>query len=622
MTLEASGNMFITGNIYALSCWSHTELKWIMVHNWTGDNLGARISFFNNTRLSTNGSDCFTDKIRLNQTTGSLIGQEVKELRIYNGTVEPNLTSTSFALTAKNLYDNTLLNNISVIISNSSFNFNTSTQNGTILLLNTSFKFSELYNIKFLVNESGGYFNNTIFDINITKGESFEGTLFQSVLVIQAIDGLNNQLIADFTAVTNQSSDLGINNQALILIKAGAFQLNVTASGFDKATTNVSIRALENNTINVTMGSIFNFKLIRELTNTPFEFNLTNSTVVNVFCPNGTTIVLTFNTSNNISQIINCKFTLMQAVVDYGPLGSYFRTLIPPFSQKNISWFLIDLVRGDTAIQKIIQLLDLTGEFADSILTVERPIGGITEKIIEQKFDISNQVNLFLLKDALYTLSIENAQQDIILGNLIPTEAGTQTITLPKIDFVPQETTLGDNVSWAYTFNITSHILRLQYDDKTERTTLVRFTVFNATDTNNLHQLFTGQSQNNASVIITFNQAFANTTYATELFVEHLDFTNFTEKKMFYQFKGSGAIDLLGWTPTEQTSIKNWIAWIFIFGWGMLFSRRYTGIGMTTMIIFLWIFRKWNWIDVPDIIFGFVALLAVVGWIVDAMRRN
>ncbi|KKL09611.1 hypothetical protein LCGC14_2564150, partial [marine sediment metagenome] len=206
-------------------------------------------------------------------------------------------------------------------------------------------------------------------------------------------------------------------------------------------------------------------------------------------------------------------------------------------------------------------------------------------------------------------------------GNLIPTEAGEQTITLPKIDFVPQETILGDNVSWSYTFNITSNILRMQYNDKTNRTTLVRFTVFNDT-TNGLQQLFTAQSENNASVTITFNQAFANTTYITELFVKHTDFTNFTEKKMFYQFKGSGAIDLLGWTPTEQTSIKKWIAWIFLAVLGMLFSRRYMGIGMTSLIIFLWLFRQWNWIEVPNLIFGFVTLLVVVGWLVDAMRRN
>ena len=532
----------------------------------------------------------------------------------------PITGQTAFTVTAKDIYDNTALTNISIRVFNSSFSVNTSTVNGTIILLNISFKFKEFYNIEFSSNDTGGYFNNSVLNVNITEEGSLQGTLFQSVLRLIALDGLTNETISSFTAETNLSSNSTTTGQIFILIKNGTFQLNITAAGFDKLITNFTIGTLENNSLNVTMGSIFNFQLIREETDTPFDFNATNGTTLNIFCPNQT-IVLTFNISNNISQIINCQFTLMQVVVDYGILGSYFRTLIPPFSQKNISWYLIDLVNGDTAIQRIIKLLDLTGEFADSTLTVERSIGNSIEKMIEQKFDISSQVNLFLVKDALYSISIENSNEDIVLGNLIPTEAGEQTITLPKIDFVPQETILGDNVSWSYTFNITSNILRMQYNDKTNRTTLVRFTVFNDT-TNGLQQLFTAQSENNASVTITFNQAFANTTYITELFVKHTDFTNFTEKKMFYQFKGSGAIDLLGWTPTEQTSIKKWIAWIFLAVLGMLFSRRYMGIGMIVVIIFLWIFRKWNWIEVPDLIFGFVALMAVVGWIVDAMRKN
>ncbi|KKM23172.1 hypothetical protein LCGC14_1617860, partial [marine sediment metagenome] len=517
-------------------------------------------------------------------------------------------------------YDSISLNNISVRIFNSSFSINTSTTNGTILIQNTSFNFDKLYNIEFRVNDSGGYFNKSVSNQNITTGNSLQGLLFQSVLTLTALNGLNNQSIQSFTAATNQSLDTTTNGQILIPIKDGFWQLNVSATGFDKLITSFNIDPLQNISLNVSMGSIFNFNLIREETNTPFDFASTNTTQLNVFCPDKT-IQINFNTTNNISQIINCQFTLMQIVVDYGVLGSYFRTLKPEFSDKNITFYLIDLIKGDIAVQRVIQLLDLTGEFADSILTVQRSIGNRARDIIEQEFDISNQVNLFLVKDTLYSISIENSQQEIILGNLIPTEAGTQTITLPKIDFVPQETILGDNVSWSYTFNTTLSILRMQYQDKTNRTTLVRFTVFNDTGPS-LKQLFQAQSQNNASVTITFNQALDNTTYVTELFVQHQDLGSFTDKKIFYNFKSSGGINLEGWSGVEQTNFKHWFAWIFLAAWGMLFTRRYTGIGMTTMIIFLWIFRTWAWIEVSDIVFGFVALLAVVGWMVDAMRRN
>ena len=546
-------------------------------------------------------------------------------LKLVRTEVTPPSPFKTFTLTAKDLYDETALKNITVTITNvsSDFSFNASTVNGTIHLDNSSIPaFDGLYQLDIQVNDTTkGYFNRTFLDVNITDGNSMAAGVFQSVISLTIVDGLNNQTINEFTAATNLSTNSTTNGLLLLLITEGVFNLSITADGFDTLLSNFSIEALQNNTINLSMGSIFAFNLIRESTNEVFDFNGTNLTTLNIFCPNQT-IQLFFNTSSNITRIINCQFTLMQMVVDYGPLGSYFRTLIPPFSQKNITWYLIDVIAGDTAIQRVITLLDLTGEFANSILTVQRSIAGTVRTMIEQRFDISNQVNLFLVKDSLYSISIDNGVQDIVLGNLIPTEAGTQTITLPKIDFVPQETILGENISWSYNFNITANILRLQYEDITNRTTLVRFTVFNDTGETGLSQLFVAESDNNSSVTMTFNQAFANNTYVTELFVKHLDLGNFTDKNIFYQFKGSGVIDLIGWTPIEQTNIKKWGAWIFLGAWGLLFTRRYMGIGMTSLIIFLWLFRQWNWIEVPNLIFGFVTLLVVVGWLVDAMRRN
>ena len=529
---------------------------------------------------------------------------------------------SNFDLTAIDLADSTSLTNITARIFNSSFSINRSTVNGTIILVNTSFRFGKLYDIIFSVNDSGGYFNSTNISINITEGGSIEGSLFQSVISLGAVDGLNNLTINSFSALTNltslQSTSTG---NILILTKAGTYQLNVTADGFDKSITSFTVVALQNLSLNVSLGSIFNFNLIREETNTVFDFNSTNRTKLNIFCPNQT-IQIIFNVSSNFSQIINCQFTLMQIVVDYGDLGSYFRTLIPSFTQKNITWYLIDLIAGDTAVQKIIQLLDLTGEFADSTMRIKRSVGGTIRTIIEQQFDISNQVNLFLVKDALYTISIENDAEEIILGNLIPTEAGTQTITLPKIDFVPGETTLGGNISWDYTFNTSQSLLRMQYVDQTNKTTLVRWTIVNdATQS----QVFLAESNQNSTVTMTFNQAFGNTSYLSELLIIHPDLSNITDKKVFYEFAAGGeasALNLEGWTLAEQKDIKKWTAFIFLALWGLLFSKLHAGIGMTTMVIWLWLFRTWGWVDVDGKIFAFVAFMAVIGWVVESMRKN
>lgn len=526
---------------------------------------------------------------------------------------DPNIT-----LKAEDLADSTTISNFSVIIDGQGELFDQTTGNGTILIVNVTENL--LYNVTFTSNQSGGYFNRT-FELNFTQ-QTFTAELFQSVLKVQALDTINdNSTILEFNTTTNLTVIGTKTGELLILIKKGTFQLNVSAVGFETVVTNFSIIALANDSLNVSMGSIFTFFLIREETNVPFDFNGTNETKVIVFCPNQT-IEIFFNTSSNVSQIINCNFNLMQIVVDYGVLGSYFRTLIPNFADKNITWYLIDLNAGDTAIQKILELLDLTGDFSNSILTAKRAVGGVIRTIIEQRFDISNQVNLFLVKDGLYTISINNLKQDIVLGNLIPTEAGTQTITLPKLDFSPGDVIIGENVTFAYTFNSSQGIIRMQYVDQVNKTISVTFTVFNGS--NPSQQLFIGQSQGNATVTITFNQVVPNETYITELFVLHSDITNFTDKKVFYDLVAgaAGAIDLVGWTANEQVIIKKWTAFIWIGLWGLLFSKIHAGIGIGSLIFWVWIFKVFNWIQVNNLIFGLLTIMAATAWIAELIRRE
>ena len=510
-------------------------------------------------------------------------------------------------------YDSISINNFTITIFNSTDTFVNSTTTGSIFYDNLT---NGLYNINITkINDSGGYFNQSFKNINVSS--AFEATAFQSVVRIRAFDGFNNATILDFSAVTNLSSDSTSNGLILILIKGGKFSLNITAFGFDELVTNFSMNALENVSLNITMGSIFIFNLIRESTGEVFDFNATNQTTLDIFCPNQT-IRIFFNVSSNASQIITCRFDLMQMTVDYGALGSYFRTLIPPLSQKNITWYLLDVKKGDIAIQRIIRLLDLTREFTNAKLSVTRAVAGVVRTIIEQRFDISNNVNLFLIQNGLYSISIDNGVSVTILGNLIPTEAGTQTITLPKIDFVPQETILGDNVSWSYSLDLTTNVLRMQYLDKVEKTTFVKFTVFNETNA----ELFSGEATDTSEVTITFNQAFSNRTYSTELFFIHPDLSNHTDKKVFYGMGDTPALDLPGWSSQEQKDIKKWVAYIFLIVWVLIFSSVHSGLAIATMTIWLWMFRLWQWVEVSGIIFGFLILIGVVAWIVEAMRKN
>lgn len=528
------------------------------------------------------------------------------------------VAATEFTVSAKDQYDSSALSNITVIITNSTFTSTNGTDSGSIDFEDIN---AGIYNITVLSNQSGGYFNKTYIDYDIATGD-LAVTLFQAELRVIARDGFTLGTIPTFDSNINTSSDSTSSGLITFFLKAGEFfVVNVSAQGFTKKTQNISVAALSNSSLTIDLGSLFNFSLIRETTNTEFDFNGTNETELAIVCDNKT-ITQVFNISAKEQVLVDCTYTLMKMTVDYGALGSYFRTLIPSTAQKNITWYLIDLLQGDVAIQRIITLVDLTGDFEGSTLRVKRSLGTGTVTVIEQEFDISEQVNLFLVKNELYTISIDNGVTETVLGNLIPTEAGSQTITLPNLPFVPDETTLGGDISWSYTSNSSLGVLRLQYVDTTNQTTMVRFTVSDEFGV----QLFQGESNANSTVTITYNGFLANKTYITDLLVRNSDSSiiNFTESQVFYEFEGGGAgvLDMPGWTIPEQINLKKWFAWIFLAFWGFLFTRRFISFGIISLAGWLWLFKTFQWIEISNLIFGFVVLIAVVTFLVEQMKQN
>ncbi|KKK53811.1 hypothetical protein LCGC14_3091000, partial [marine sediment metagenome] len=63
-------------------------------------------------------------------------------------------------------------------------------------------------------------------------------------------------------------------------------------------------------------------------------------------------------------------------------------------------------------------------------------------------------------------------------------------------------------------------------------------------------------------------------------------------------------------------------AFVFLAAWVLIFSSFHAGIAVGTMAIWLWLFRFWQWIEVSNLIFGFILLIAIVVWIVEAMKRT
>ena len=534
----------------------------------------------------------------------------------------------TFTITAKDRYDSISLNNLSIRIFNSSFEINFSTSNGTMLILNSTtgsgnrpIIFNNTYDITFTSNESGGYFNYTVATINITDTGSLEGSLFQSLLNLYVNDSLTGGPLSSFTITTNYSSFEGTNGYILLYTKAGANHVfNVTSIKYPKGEFSYSINALENNSMTVNISPIFNFYLRREADNSEFDVGNTNSTKLKIFCPEKSIVIIFKNATYNSTQeniTMDCPYTLMKMDISYGDT-SYFRSLIPETIEQNITWWLLDL-NIDTGVQKILELIDLTGEWSSGLLRIKTAIGSNNENIIEQEFDISTAVILYLLKDALYTVSIENnlRTEERQLGNLIADSAGTITITFPNIQFYPENTYLEDNISTSYFENATSNILRFTYLDTTHQTTLITWEIYN--ESSNLLQTFTSTS---SDVSLTYNSFFENKTYFTNLEVQHalLDF-NITEARVFGN-PPSIASDLPGWTEEEATDLKLFIAIIFLVVWGFLFTSKHAALGLTTTFIWLLVFRWNGWIDIGYMALSIMGIIAISTWIVEIMKKE
>lgn len=537
-----------------------------------------------------------------------------------------NLTTVSanLILNASEIYNGVGLNFTAVLVSGGIAIANQSTTNGIITIANIS---NSRYNITILATN---YFQSKYDNVDVL-GQMFIANISQAWLSLNATDLLTAELMLSFSLQHNLTLYSTTNGYMLIPFKAGTFTLNITTSTYPLKQYTISLSALQNLTFTANLSPQFQFYLKREADNSNFDVLGTNTTILTIYCPTKNIIItfknLTFNSTQQ-NTTIDCPFTLMKMDITYSD-SSYFRTLIPEYNQQNVTWWLLDL-NVDIGVQKIIELVDLTGDWSNGLIRITRAIGQNNEDMIEQFFDVSTAVTLYLLKDALYTVVLVNndGTEERQLGTMIADTAGTVTITYPNLPFYPEQTYLEDNLSWSYScpfqqcappFNTSSQILRLQYQDSTMQTTSATWTVYNGSSQGSILQTFTSTSSNFS---FTFQPTRANDTYYTTFFLQHalLDY-NVTETRFF-----GGGIEvpgeLPGWSGTEEANLKKWISGTFLLIWSMLFSAYHAGIGMVTTFGFAVIFKSKGWFPINYVWLSLIGFVAIVGFIWEAKRRD
>ena len=111
------------------------------------------------------------------------------------------------------------------------------------------------------------------------------------------------------------------------------------------------------------------------------------------------------------------------------------------------------------------------------------------------------------------------------------------------------------------------------------------------------------------SVTFTYNNPSGNTTYLTDLHVEHklLGF-NLSEQRTFGDFSGYLS-PFAGFSGEDAKNIKFYSSAIFLVVWGLLFSAKHAGVGLTSTFIWVVMLRWLGWFPIH------LAWLALIGLI-------
>lgn len=461
---------------------------------------------------------------------------------------------------------------------------NYNTTNGTLFLP---------YNSSQNVNVTALNYINATKTLSLLADSAFNVTLYQSVVNITAFDSVSLAVINSFTVNTSYGSFNTTNGTYHLFPNASTYQFNVSATGYQAATINVTTAAFNQYLLRFNLTKLINVTLKKESDQTAFNVSSMDSVQLKIYCEEET---LTFDfTTDSEFFAIDCPYDFMLIVVELND-SSYFRTLVPPLTTDNLTWYLIDIT-DELALESVFQLNDLTGEFStddNSTLIVTKYLDNATRNVVVQRFDLEDKATVYLMENELYTLAIRNSlgvEQN--LGFYIATSAGTKTITTSNVPFIP-DNTIGYTITWAWLTN--TSLLRLIYND-TGETDEITFSVYNGTNTAQV--LYNTTSYNVTTV--TFNYvANANTSYKICFTASGTGEGNLTDCVTFWDTDEMG--NWAGWTSDQAAKFQNWIAILTILFTVLSISGYYNAApGLALGCFLYWFFLVIGWLNIGTI---------------------
>jgi len=315
---------------------------------------------------------------------------------------------------------------------------------------NTTFASPDKYNATYT---KSGWYNKTQ-EYNASQNNTFTGVYDAKLNITTAYYEDNQSLahtgwIAQSNQGYNQSLNSNANNETVVGVEQRPntpYTARIEPDNYDSPLPiepfNITVNSSEKD-IRKYYYSTYQFNILNEVDGEPFNISSTDSTTVQIRCPNSSQTQI-FN-SYNKSFAIDCSWRTIKLNVQY-PTDSYFRTVIPPFTDRDIDLYALNLDEVLT-YQVNLKLNDLTGRYQDGYARVNTYVNGSQEQITSQYFDIEDKVTIYLLKDQTYTLCLytEDGENTRCLGEFIADSAGTKTITVPQLNLVTgDENAIGD----------------------------------------------------------------------------------------------------------------------------------------------------------------------------------
>lgn len=201
---------------------------------------------------------------------------------VFNTSGDPKGSKPNITITAIDLFDRSTINNLSVTIQNGTESRNYTRINGSLEI--NDVQESRFYNITIRSNQSGGYFNRTYLDINISQN-NLQAELYQSIVIFNASEIITNFSINTFTVRSNGTQTFNFSNSsglATLRLRAGTYNITSNASGYFNSTINFTINPLQESNKTIYHGKIRLFINATKLGGDgsrigSFEIKLTNS---------------------------------------------------------------------------------------------------------------------------------------------------------------------------------------------------------------------------------------------------------------------------------------------------------------------------------------------------------